>query len=125
MSTPPRLVRVKCPNCAASHWVVNCDFPGEGTPWLDLPYEARTYQCPHCGNTGAGYQVQEKSPAEFLMQPHEMYPMGEEEFDEWVGVFHQNFPDCPKSAEYGKPWDPEKQRALVLQALRYLFDRGA
>ena len=46
MSTPARLVRLKCPNCAECQWVIDCDFPGEGTPWLDPPYQARTYTCP-------------------------------------------------------------------------------
>lgn len=110
MSTPARLVRLKCPNCAAYHWVIDCDFPGEGTPWLDLPYEARTYACPHCSREGKGHQVQEKSPPEFFVQPHNMYPMDPQDFEKWVAILREHFSDHPKLADYGTKWFAGKQK---------------
>jgi hypothetical protein len=101
MSTPARLVRLKCPNCAASHWVIDCDFPGEGTPWLDLPYEKRTYPCPHCCRDSAGHQVKEKSPPEFFVQPHELYPIAPQEFEKWLAILREHFPDNSMLADVG------------------------
>ena|SRR5215467_7163540 len=106
MSTPPRLVRLKCPKCASDHWVIDFDFPGEGTTEFDPAYEERIYACPHCGFEGAGYQVQQQSPPEFFLQPHLMYPMRKKEFEKWVAILREHFPDHAMLADYGKTWKP-------------------
>jgi len=108
--TPARLVKLKCPSCSASHWVIDCDFPGESTPSLDLPYEARSYECPHCGFNEKGYIVEEGSPPEFFLQPHDMYPMEPREFEKWVAIFREHFPGHPTLADFGTKWYAGKRR---------------
>ena len=50
MATPVRLVKLKCPRCAASHWVVDNDFRGLGLlGHRELDYDERAYHCPQCG----------------------------------------------------------------------------
>jgi hypothetical protein len=110
MSTPARLVRLSCPNCAVCHWVIDCDFPGEGMPELDLPFEKRTYACPHCSCNSTGHQVQEKSPPEFFLQPHEMYPTTSQEFEKWLAVLQEYFPGHPMLADAGTKWYPGRKR---------------
>ncbi len=110
MSTPARLVRLSCPNCAASHWVIDCDFPGESTPWIDLPYEKQAYACPYCGRESTGHQVQEKSPPEFFLQPHNMYPMAPQEFGKWLVILREHFPDNRMLTQLGISWYPGKPR---------------
>jgi len=62
LATPGRLVKLKCPSCTASHWVVDNDFY---IPELrnHLDYDERTYECPQRGSIGQGFQVQKKAPA--------------------------------------------------------------
>jgi hypothetical protein len=38
----------------------------------------------------------QKSPPEFFLQPHPLYPMTQEEFDRWHMLLKQHFPDHPK-----------------------------
>jgi hypothetical protein len=90
--------------------VIDCDFPGEGTPWLDLPYEKRSYVCPHCRCHAAGHQVQEKSPPEFFLQPHTIYPMAPQEFEKWLAILREHFSDHPMLADVGTKWYPGKPR---------------
>jgi len=103
--TPPRLVQVQCPVCHAYHWEIDCDCRGaELVGEKELSYEERTYQCPSCGTSGTGYQIGDKSPEAFFLQPHEMYPMSAEEFDRWVAVVREHFPDHPLLRELGTGW---------------------
>jgi hypothetical protein len=39
-----------------------------------------------------GYRVLQKSPSEFFLQPHAMYPMSVEDFAHWLAVFRGAFP---------------------------------
>jgi len=101
----------------ATHWVIDHDFRLESEP--DEPtYEERTYCCPHCRKESTGFQVEEKSPAAFFLQPHSMYSMGQKEFDHWVAVLRQHFPDSPMLAELGKSWYPAG--GLTKRAWRFL-----
>lgn len=63
MATPPRLVKLRCPRCGASHWVV--DHDNRGAILLgqrELSYDEREYGCPHCGAAGSGFRVRMKTP---------------------------------------------------------------
>ena len=71
MATAPRLVRLECPKCLELHWEIDHDFRGShlvGEKELDYP--ERDYACPSCGHRDLGWSVREKSPPEFLLQPH-------------------------------------------------------
>lgn len=57
MATPARVIQLKCPGCAASHWVFDSDYRGMGGEFV--PFEQREYRSPHCGVTGTGYQVEQ------------------------------------------------------------------
>jgi hypothetical protein len=91
----------------ATHWDIDADFRGESEP-NEPTYEERPYSCPHCGKTGVGYQVQEKSPPEFFLQPHQMYPMDEKEFDHWLAILRTHFPTHPILASLWRSWYPSK-----------------
>jgi ribosomal protein S27AE len=63
LATPPRLVKLKCPRCGASHWVVDHDYRGAVLlGQRELRYVERDYQCPHCGEAGNGFRVRMKTP---------------------------------------------------------------
>jgi hypothetical protein len=106
MATPLRLVSLKCPRCGADHWELDSDFRGEEDPDEEQPYGERTYRCPACRTNGSGYTVGQKSPPEFFLQPHRMYPMSIEEFNHWVAVFREHFPDHPMLKRLGTGWLP-------------------
>ncbi len=107
MSTPERLVELNC-TCGTPHWEIDCDFRGMGGE--EEPYDARTYTCPACGREGSGFTVLQKSPPEFFLQPHHMYPMAQAKFDKWVQVFREHFPDHPRLGDLGGRWRPAKPR---------------
>jgi len=74
LATPARLVKLKCPRCTASHWVVDSDFRGSillGQRELD--YDERTYKCPQCGEIGISFQVQKKTPLALTMRAHWLF----------------------------------------------------
>jgi hypothetical protein len=105
--TPPRLVQIECPICQTKHWEIDADFRGE--PLAGLPakvYVEREYRCYKCLYHGTGYHVIQKSPPEFLLQPHPMYPMTQADFDHWVAILRENFPDHPQLKELGKGFRP-------------------
>lgn len=103
MATPPRLVKLQCPACHAIHWEIDHDYRSDD-PEGELSYAERVYKCPTCGTMGRGYEVREKSPPEFFLQPHPMYPMSVDEFDRWVAVLRENFPDHPRLRDLGTRW---------------------
>ena len=100
--TPPRLVELKCPQCAGQHWVIDSDFRGiSGT---DLTYKEREYSCSKCGQRAQGHRVLQKSPPEFLIQPNPVYPMTQRDFDYWHRILKQHFPDHVLLKDAG--WHP-------------------
>ena len=107
MSTPVRLVELQCPGCSAKHWEMDCDF--HGTDGAVVPYRTRHYRCPLCGVEGEGFRVQRKSPPEFFLQPHQMYPMSQTDFDFWVEIVKTHFPDHPLLAKLATEWYPQQQ----------------
>ena len=72
MATPARLVKLRCPRCGASHWVVDNDFY---SPDLHnhLDYDERTYECPQCGEMGRGFHVQKKTPVGLTLRAHWLF----------------------------------------------------
>ena len=75
---------------------------------INLPYERRVYSCSHCRTTGADWKLIRQSPPEFFLQPHEMYPMSQSEFDRWVAILREHFPDHPSLHDQGFfPSSPE------------------
>jgi hypothetical protein len=127
MATPPRLVELKCPVCHAHHWEIDCDYRGaELVGQKELSYAERTYRCRPCGTSGTGYQVGQKSPPAFFLQPHPMYPMTVEEFDHWVAVVRENFPDHPRLRDLGARWyasEGQPKRSRNVDALYSWFRR--
>jgi hypothetical protein len=108
MATPARLVQLSCPKCVARHWEIDNDYREANlfSPGDEASYEQRPYLCPACGWTGAGYAVLEKSPPEFFLQPHPLYPMSVADFDRWLAVLRANFPDNPMLQYLGTEWYP-------------------
>jgi hypothetical protein len=105
--TPPRLVELECPICHTKHWEIDRDYTGLG--WFGRrakSYEERKYGCHKCGYQGSGYQVLQKSPPQFFLQPHPMHPMTQADFDRWVAILRENFPDHPQLKELGNSFRP-------------------
>ena len=108
MATPARLVRMACPACRETHWEIDNDYRGSDLfgAGRELGYPERHYLCPSCGRDDIGWEILEKSPAEFFLQPHSMYPMRQREFDHWCAVLRQQLPDHPLIAEIGREFRP-------------------
>jgi hypothetical protein len=88
MSTPPRLTEQECPNCHHLIWVMDADFMGR----VGIARDQRAYTCSKCGRIGPGWIARRQSPPEFVLQPHDLYPMAQEDFDTWVEVLRTHFP---------------------------------
>ncbi len=94
--TPPRLVQLKCPHCQSDHWEIDSDYRGATlVGQRELAYPERRYFCPKCRKKHPGYTVIQQSPPEFLLQPHDLYPMAKKDFLYWVSILQENFPDNP------------------------------
>ena len=109
MATPARLIEFRCPECECTHWTMDSDYRGMGAP--EPSFEERTYTCPSCGYSGPGFRVVVASPPEFILQPHPVYPMTQEDFDYWAGILRRCFPDDPHVAELDTsfvPYLPER-----------------
>jgi hypothetical protein len=126
MATPARLVQLQCPVCHAYHWEIDCDYHGsELVGDKELSYAERTYRCQECGTSGTGYHIGDKSPPEFFLQPHEMYPMSVEQFD-------LGWRFCARIAQIIRFWaiwarvgTPQGARANALETLpRFILGFG-
>jgi hypothetical protein len=101
------MIELLCRSCGKSHWEIDHDYRGaELIGQKELPYSQRTYYCQHCQCTGSAYSVLQKSPPELFLQPHPLYPMNRAEFEHWVTVLKQNFPDYPMLTDLYKTWYP-------------------
>lgn len=96
--TPPRLTELRCPNCRHVSWVIDSDYRGMDDDEIE-PYGERHYRCGSCVYSGPGWEIGQQSPPEFLLQPHDLYPMTQEDFDYWVGILRTHFPDHPRLSE--------------------------
>jgi hypothetical protein len=111
--TPPRLNEVQCPGCQRTSWVIDSD--DQGMDDIHLPYDQRSYACPHCGKNGRGWTLLQQSPIAFLLQPSDRDPMTQAEFDHWVNILRTNFPDASILTGLGTtffPRLPEEAEAL-------------
>src|SRR5690242_4864940 len=109
--TPARMVELRCPACRRSRWVIDHDFRFMGEP--EPGYPDRLYACTRCHHEGGGYEVLQKSPPEFFLQPHPLYKMSNSDFEYWARIFVENFPDNPMRNRLYKSWSPSKSgRAL-------------
>ena len=70
------------------------------------PYAQREYSCRKCTKKGIGWKLIQQSPPAFFLQPHDMYPMNQSEFDRWVSILKTNFPDHPRLGQLGKTFFP-------------------
>jgi hypothetical protein len=104
--TPPRLVELECPGCSAGHWRIDSDSYGDLSGCPDTGYADREYPCPGCGVRAKGWSVRQASPPEFLLQPHQMYPMTRRAFAYWAGILRTEFPDHPLVPEIGGRFVP-------------------
>jgi hypothetical protein len=106
IAAPPRLTELECPHCRATKWIIRSDVnPG---------YAARSYSCGGCDRNGAGWSIRQQAPRAFLRQPSRMDPMAREDFDRWVAILRESFPDHPRLAELGTrffPFTPEEAAA--------------
>jgi hypothetical protein len=102
--TPPRLTELQCPRCQQVLWVIDSDY--RGTDAVMLAYNHRRYVCAHCRHDGPGWTVGLQSPPEFLLQPHNLYPMSQEAFDYWVGILRDHFPTHPALSRLGTEFVP-------------------
>lgn len=115
--TPPILVQLKCPKCAATHWTIDHDYRDIDGIYID--YSERDYQCFGCGYSGTGYNDLQKSPSSFFLQPHPMYPMKQKDFDYWADILKSNVPDHPSIEGLGKDFRPNTQVLLTKLRIRW------
>jgi hypothetical protein len=122
MATPPRLTELKCPQCSEVHWEIDHDY--RGMCGEEEPYESRVYGCPHCLARLPGFEVLRQSPPEFLLQPHDLYPMTRKEFNYWLEILKAEFPDHPMSSESSRKFYPRspKQAYARLPAVLEMTD---
>jgi hypothetical protein len=111
--TPPRLTELRCPGCHHVSWVIDSDY--RGMDGVMLPYRERHYACAHCRHDGPGWEVEQQSPPEFLLQPHDLYPMTQAAFNHWVEILRTHCPTHPALNRLGTtflPRLPEEVEAM-------------
>ncbi len=111
--TPARLNELSCPTCGQASWTIDSDY--RGMDGVMLPYEEREYSCRLCSSTGPGWTLIRQSPPEFLLQPHDMYPMTHADFDHWVAILEANFPDHPLLADLGRRFVPHTPSGVLVR----------
>ena len=111
--TPPRLNQLSCPTCGRASWTIDSDYPG--MDGVMLPYKQREYSCRHCSRTGPGWTLIRQSPPEFLLQPHNMYPMTQSAFNHWLAILKANFPDHPLVADLGRGFVPHTPGGVLMR----------
>jgi hypothetical protein len=86
-----------------------------------LAYDAREYACTSCRHQGPGWTVLQQSPPAFLLQPHNLYPMTQSEFDYWVDILKTHFPSHPVLSGVGtkfRPCLPPRSEAIGTRLLK-------
>ncbi len=119
--TPARLNELSCPTCSQASWIIDSDY--RGTDGVRLPYEQRVYSCRRCSNTGPGWTLMQQSPPEFLLQPHDTYPMSRADFDHWVAILSANFPDHPCLADLGRGFVPRIPGGVLVRLWNKMTDQ--
>jgi hypothetical protein len=112
MATPARLVVLACPRCRATACIFHNDYGG--MPGQDYRLEIGDQAGGPCSKCGceAGLRVKQQAPPEFFLQPHDLYPMTQQEFDYWVGVLREHLPDHPKLKALGTTWYAGRRAGL-------------
>ena len=78
--TPPRLTELECPECHTTKWIIDSDYQGADLfGGIELAYSERVYSCSVCDTDQIGWLVRQQAPPEFLLQPHDLYPMTQAE----------------------------------------------
>jgi hypothetical protein len=119
--TPGRLNELRC-LCGRVRWVIDSDWRSDQGPMI--PYAERTYRCTACGHNGPGWTLMQQSPPAFLLQPHPMYPMRQQEFGYWLEILRTHFPTSPllgRLDEHSKTYVSIFQKAA--QRLRAMIGR--
>jgi hypothetical protein len=98
--TPPRLVELKCPKCAATHWEIDSHY--RGMSGIFVAYSERNYRCPACEYSGAGYGLLRQSPPLIDLYPDGMSSLSQKEVDYWTDILDRHFPDRYGIEESGK-----------------------
>ncbi len=112
--TPRRLTEITCPECHRTKWIIDSDYRGANLAGgIELGYSERHYSCADCGIEGTGWSVGQQSPPEFLLQPHNMYPMTQSDFDHWVTILRANFPNDWRLAELGRSFFPRSPEEVA------------
>lgn len=113
--TAPRLTEVECPECLGKKWIIDGDYRGADIAGgVELVYPERSYACADCGRHGPGWSVRQQAPPAFLLQPHDLYPITQADFDHWVAILRTNFPDHPRLAELGSSFFPRTPEDTAL-----------
>ena len=106
MSTPLRLNELSCPTCKQTKWIMDSDYRGRGGDGVMIPYADRPYFCPVCWHYGRGWTLIQQAPTEFLLQPHDLYPMTHADFEHWVTVLRRHFPKHRRLGQLGCDFYP-------------------
>src|ERR1041384_186737 len=102
--TPSRLTKLECPKCNATHWTIDSDY--RGMDGIYVAYDDRQYTCPRCQYVGSSFGLLDQSPPEFLLQPHQMYPMTQRDFDYWLAILQAEFPNELELRGLGRDFRP-------------------
>jgi hypothetical protein len=114
--TPPRLTEIECPSCHKAHWIIDSDYRGADlVGGIEETHPERIYRCPACGDARAGWAIRQQSPPEFLLQPHDMYPMTHAQFDYWVAVLRAQFPGHPILRNVGSTFFPRTPEEVAIR----------
>ncbi len=128
MTSPITMVQVRCPICGQASWVMDSLVRGSemsGEPEQTFP--ERTYTCRECSYEGTGFLLLQAAPSTFLVQPHELYPMGRKAFRHWLEILKEQFPNHPRLEDVGREFQPNlptvyQQAAAALVVLAFILD---
>jgi hypothetical protein len=102
--TPGRVTELRCPGCQQVSWIIDSDYRGMDGEMI--PYGERPYACARCRHDGPRWTLGQQSPPEFLLQPHDLYPMTQAAFEYWVEILRTHFPSHPALSGLGTSFVP-------------------
>src|SRR5262249_10144319 len=113
-------VLLECPRCRATSCIYHTDHTGGpgGDNYLNIGDRAGG-SCSKCGPE-APLTVKQQAPPAFFVQPHDLYPMSQEEFDYWVAVLREHHPEDRKLQDLGKTWYAGRRAGLLGRLRRWL-----
>lgn len=116
------MVELKCPTCEALHWEIDSDY--RGIDGQRVEYCDRPYRCPNCSRVGIGYQLKRRSPPEFFLQPHGLYPMSTMQFAYWLALYREHFPESERLNCIGVSWYPGREKSRHERRLEQICKLG-